>query len=109
MNGVPFDLFVSANLAQKFDARHRLHIPVRDDQAVGPLANFLQGRGAVRRFIHIFEAKLLEQVADDSKHRLVVIDDEDVHALIDAHDQLLQPSTDHGGVAQISEENRNKK
>src|SRR5581483_6560750 len=39
----------------------------------------------VGRLVDIVEAELLQEIADDPEHRLVVVDDEDGHSFIDGH------------------------
>jgi hypothetical protein len=40
----------------------------------------------------VASSELLQQIADDPQHRLVVIDDEDVHLHIDRHLEFLSAS-----------------
>jgi hypothetical protein len=86
MKGVSFSLA---------SARHRRHVPVADDQAELPGTQLLQRLLPVRRLLHILDLELLQQVADDAQHRLVVVHDQDGRVLVHAcftHVSKLKPS-----------------
>src|SRR5579875_3375054 len=91
--GEVLELDVGAHLAQELQAGHRLHVPVGNNQPVRLVAKLLQGEAAVRRLVDVVEAELLQKIADDPKHGLVVIDDEDRHVLVDGHRNLSLVST----------------
>ena len=53
------------------------------------MSHHVERGAAVAGLIDIGEAELLQKIADDPDHRLVVVDDEHGHAVIDSHEFLL--------------------
>src|SRR4051812_1711608 len=80
-----FQPVVGPYFLQQLQAGHRLHVPVADHQAEIAAAELRQRVRAVRRFLDIVEFDLLQQVADDPQHGLVVVHDQNVHGLVDRH------------------------
>src|ERR1700733_12092004 len=80
---------VGAHLLQKLQSGHRRHVPVADHQAETAAAQLVQRFGPVGRFLDVVELNLLEQIADYSQHRLVVVHDEDVDRLVHRHGSSL--------------------
>src|ERR1035437_1517348 len=66
-------------------AGHRLHVPVRNHQAVFLALHLGERRRSVAGIVDIFESNLLEQIADDPNHGVVVIDHQDRHRQIEGH------------------------
>src|SRR5690348_417441 len=81
---------VRTDLLEQLVAGHRLHVPVRDHEAVALPSHLAERRGAVRRVVNVLESDLLEQIADDADHRVVVVHHEDRHRKIDSHVLLLR-------------------
>src|SRR5271165_1896816 len=76
---------VGPYLLQQLQAGHRRHVPVADHQAEIPAAELRQRIRAVRRLLDVVEFDLLQQVADDPQHSLVVVHDQNIHGLVDRH------------------------
>src|SRR3954452_426722 len=51
-------------------------------------AQLLQRGGAVLGIVDVLKSKLFQKVADDTDHRIVVVDDEDRHRQVNRHDPL---------------------
>jgi hypothetical protein len=56
------------------------------------LPHHVERGAAVARLVDIAEAELLQQIADDPDHRLVIVDDQHRHPGIYSHDFLSAPS-----------------
>jgi hypothetical protein len=79
---------IGAHLLQKLEAGHGRHVPVGDHQPVLLLLELAQGLRAVLRLVDVVEADLLQQVADNAQHRLVVVNDENRGGKVKAHGKL---------------------
>ena len=75
-----------ANLLEQLESCHRRHVPVGDHEPVFLFLELAQSLRAVLGFIDIVEADLLQEVADDAQHRLIIIDDEHRKRRIQCHD-----------------------
>src|SRR5437763_1712673 len=64
---------IGPHFAQQVITRHRLHVPVGDHEPVLLAAHLVQRRRTVAGIIDILEAKLLQQIPDDTDHGAVVI------------------------------------
>src|SRR5690242_8475627 len=81
--GCPLQLHVGAHFLEQLQPCHRLHVPVRDDQAVILAgAQLFQGARAALGLVDVLEPELIEQVLEDATHRVVVVDDQDIHVWI---------------------------
>src|SRR6185437_5698053 len=80
---------VGPHFLEQLQAGHRHHVPVADDQAEMPGPQLGERVGAIGRLLHVVELDLLQQIADDAEHRLVVIHDQHVHRLVDRHPSIL--------------------
>src|SRR6185295_4921242 len=76
---------IGAHFLQQYESRHRLHVPVGNDQAVVAPAQFGERGGAIAGIVDLFEAKLLEQVVHDANHSVVVVYNENWLGQIDSH------------------------
>ena len=69
-----FQILIAPHFAKKVVAGHRLHIPIRDHQAVALAPHLLQGSGAVFGIVDIGEANLSQQRPHDVDHRRGIVD-----------------------------------
>lgn len=71
-----FQTLIAPHFAKKVVARHGLHIPIRDHQAVALAPHLLQGNGAVLGIVDVGEANLSQQRPHDVDHRRGIVDHE---------------------------------
>ena len=87
---------IGADFPQQVEAGHRRHVPVRDDEPIGLLPHLGERGRAVSGVVDVLESELLEQVADDADHRVVVVDNEDRHRRVSCHGPSLRPQRRSG-------------
>ena len=82
---------IASDLFEQTQTGNRLHIPIRDDQAVLLFFHLIERFAAIRRFVDIFETDLLQKISHNPKHRFVIVNDEDRHVFIYGHILIRTP------------------